>query len=80
MNAPPIFRSKDGLGVPSIPQLDRDGRVRIGPDGKRAYQAAISFETTEARERRRCLVLGALSSGGINGNTTYPAISDRGAP
>jgi hypothetical protein len=55
VNAPPIFRSKDGLGVgvPSIPQLDRDGRVRIGPDGKRAYQAAISFETTEARERRR---------------------------
>ena len=29
----PIFRGRDGLsvGVPSIPQLDAEGRIRVGP-------------------------------------------------
>jgi hypothetical protein len=69
VHAIPVFRTKDGIsvGVPSIAQLDRDGCIKLGADGKRAYTAALSFETREARERWQRLVLGALAAAGIGG-------------
>lgn len=68
----PVFRTADGglsVGVPSIPHLDRDGRVKLKPDGRRDYSVAMSFETKQARERWQRLVLGALATGGIGGTT-----------
>lgn len=66
----PVFRTAGGglsAGVPSIPHLDRDGRVKLKPDGKRDYSALLGFETKAARERWQRLVLGALVDAGIGG-------------
>lgn len=67
----PIFRRNDGslsAGVPNIPKLDREGRVRLKADGKRDYVSVISFTTNIARARWNELVLAALRDGGINPN------------
>jgi hypothetical protein len=64
----PVFRRADGtlsVGVPSAPQLDREGRVKLKPDGKREYKASVSFETPEGRDRWQRLVLGALADAGV---------------
>jgi hypothetical protein len=62
----PIFRSKDGLsvGVPNAAQLDAEGRIKIR-DGKKQYTSVVTFETAEARERSRRLVLAALAQAGV---------------
>lgn len=68
----PVFRTAGGgisVGVPSIPHLDRDGRVRLKPDGKRDYAAVLTFETKAARERWQRLAIGALVDAGIRGAT-----------
>jgi hypothetical protein len=70
VHAIPVFRRADGMlsvGVPNLPQLDSEGRVKLKPDGKRDYKAVISFEGAEARERWRRMVLDALAAGGITG-------------
>jgi hypothetical protein len=69
INAIPVFKRSDGsisAGVPSLPTLDGEGRVKLKPDGKRDYHAVISFESGEARERWQRLVLGALDAAGIS--------------
>jgi hypothetical protein len=63
----PIFRDDDGnlsAGVPAIPQLDAEGRVRQR-DGRRDYKPVIGFESPEARARWQRMVLAALAAGGI---------------
>ena len=63
----PVFRRGDGslsVGAPDIPVLDREGRIRLRPDGKRHYTKLLTFETAEARERWSAL-LGALAAGDI---------------
>lgn len=66
----PVFRrGGDGglsVGVPSAAELDSEGRIKQR-DGKRQYQAVISFENAEARERWQRSVLAALVAGGIVG-------------
>jgi hypothetical protein len=69
VHAIPVFRRADGslsVGVPNAAQLDTEGRIKQR-DGKRDYKNILTFETTEARERWRHLVLGALAAGGITG-------------
>ena len=73
VHAFPIFRRDDGSlagGVPSMPQLDRDGRVRVREDGKRVYTALLTFEDGEARHRWDRTVLSALGDAGITGATS----------
>lgn len=69
IHAIPVFRKGDGSispGTPDIPQLDREGRIKLR-DGKRWYEKALTFETTEGRERWRRMVLAALADAGIGG-------------
>lgn len=64
----PIFRAQNGdvsAGVPSIPEIDSDGRVRTRPDGSRAYSPVIAFANAAAKLRWQRAVLGALSSAGV---------------
>jgi hypothetical protein len=66
----PIFRTRDGslrVGVPSIPMLDAEGRVRLDRDGKRQYVSAISFASNDARDRWFRMIGGALDAAGIRG-------------
>lgn len=65
----PVFRKADGslsIGTPNAAQLEGDGRVKVR-DGKRQYSAVMTFETIDARERWRRMVLAALAAGGIVG-------------
>ena len=64
----PVFRRADGslsVGVPNLAQIDREGRIKLLPNGKRDYRAALSFETNEAKARWSRMVLGALIDAGI---------------
>jgi hypothetical protein len=63
----PIYRVEGRLsaGSPSMPELDRDGRARVGADGKRTYVKIIRFEGNAAFERWNAAVLGALYDAGI---------------
>jgi hypothetical protein len=66
----PVFRTDGGglsAGVPNAAELDAEGRVKTRQDGKRAYNAVISFETKDARRRWQESVLAALAAGGIGG-------------
>jgi hypothetical protein len=68
INAIPVFKRADGslsVGVPSIPVLDSDGRVRLKPDGKKQYTALIGFEAPGAKRRWEDAILGALAAAGI---------------
>ena len=68
INAIPVFRRSDGglgVGVPSIPTLDADGRVRLKEDGKRDYRAVIGFEAAGAKRRWEDAIVGALADAGI---------------
>jgi hypothetical protein len=51
-------------GVPNSAQLDAEGRIKIR-DGKKQYTSVVTFETAEARERSRRLVLAALAQAGV---------------
>jgi hypothetical protein len=68
MTSIPVFRKAESgglsVGVPSIPQIDTEGRVRM-KDGKRVYTALMNFENAEARERWNRSVLAALTAAGI---------------
>ena len=63
-----VFRGRDGLCVasPSIPLLDAEGRVRIGPDGKKQFQNVITFAA--GRDRWRDMTAAAPAAAGITGN------------
>jgi hypothetical protein len=64
-----IFRRRDGTlsaGVPSYPQIDADGRVRVDDAGKRLYVAAIRFVGDGAQERWQRAVLTALADAGVS--------------
>ena len=39
------------ISLPSRPVLDSDGKVRIGPDGKRLYVPSVSIPDPKDRER-----------------------------
>ena len=70
----PVFRKGDGglgVGTPSIPELDAEGRVKVR-DGKRVYASVISFDTGAARERWQQAVLSALNVGGIGDAPELP--------
>ena len=70
INNIPVFKRSDGtlsVGVPSIPQLDADGRVRLKEDGKRDYKSVIGFETGAAKIRWEETILAALATAGITG-------------
>jgi hypothetical protein len=69
VHAIPVFRRGDGslsIGVPNAAQLDAEGRIKQR-DGKRDYKSILSFETADARERWRRMVLAALTDAGIGG-------------
>lgn len=64
----PIFRAPDGAvsaGVPTVPELDSDGRARTRPDGSRAYSPIVTFASAAAKLRWQRAVLGALAQAGI---------------
>ena len=64
----PVFRKADGslsIGTPDAADVDRDGRIKLKPDGKKSYWKVISFETTEARERWQRMILAALADAGV---------------
>jgi hypothetical protein len=64
IGAIPIFRRADGsltAGVPSVPELDSEGRVRLDNDGKRR------FAHSDARHRWRRMIAAALADAGIRG-------------
>jgi hypothetical protein len=51
-------------GSPSIPILDREGRHKIGGDGKKQYTALLTFEGT-GRDLWNRAVITALTAAGI---------------
>jgi hypothetical protein len=64
----PVFRDESGawtVGQPATVQVDADGRVRLRPDGKRKYDYLVTFETREARETWRSMVLRAMAAAGV---------------
>jgi hypothetical protein len=64
-----IFRRDDGslsVGSPTAPELDAEGRHRIGDDGKRVYWPLIRFGSREARQRFERTVLAALAAAGVH--------------
>jgi hypothetical protein len=64
----PVFRKADGsisVGTPEAADLDRDGRIKLKPDGKKSYGKIITFETGEAKARWDRMVLGALAEAGV---------------
>ena len=64
----PVFRKGDGTiscGAPEAADLDRDGRIKLKPDGKKLYGKVITFETGEAKARWDRMVLGALAEAGV---------------
>ena len=64
----PVFRKADGslsVGTPDAADVDRDGRIKLKPDGKKSYGEIITFETTEARERWQRMIQAALAEAGV---------------
>jgi hypothetical protein len=64
----PVFKKADGsisIGTPEAADLDRDGRIKLKPDGKKSYHRIITFETGEAKARWNRMVLGALAEAGV---------------
>ena len=64
----PVFRKADGslsVGTPDAADVDRDGRIKLKPDGKKSYGKVITFETTEARERWQRMIQAALAEAGV---------------
>lgn len=63
----PIFRRADcslSVGVPSAPEVDRDGVQQRDAAGKRKFWSMISF-TGNSRDRWNRMVLAALADAGI---------------
>ena len=68
INSIPIFKRADGsfsAGSPSIPVLDRDGRHKIGADGKKQYTQVMGYEGA-GRELWSRTIVGALLAAGID--------------
>ena len=66
----PIFRGDGGglsIGVPQAADVDAEGRVKLRPDGKRSYQAILSFEGRDPKRRWQDAIIGALLAAGIGG-------------
>jgi hypothetical protein len=64
----PIFARADGalsVGSPSAPEIDGEGRHRIGRDGKRLYWPLIRFRDRDARGRFERADLSALDAADI---------------
>jgi hypothetical protein len=64
----PVFRKADGglsVGVPNAAQIDREGRIKLLPGGKRDYKAVLTFETAEGKARWQRMVLSTLHDAGI---------------
>jgi hypothetical protein len=64
----PIFTRTDGslsVGSPSAPEIDGEGRHRIGEDGKRLYWPLLRFRDRDARQRFVRSVLAALADAGV---------------
>jgi hypothetical protein len=64
----PVFRKADGslsAGTPDAADVDRDGRIKLKPDGKKSYGKVITFETNEARERWQRMIQVALAEAGV---------------
>jgi hypothetical protein len=67
INRMPIFRGDDStlsVGVPSIPEIGADGKIKIR-DGKRVYHLVLSFACADDREWFSRAVLGALAEAGV---------------
>ena len=58
----PIFRGSDGYsaGMPSRPQLDRNGNILRKANGKVDYAACVGFATRHVRDRWSRQVIEAL--------------------
>jgi hypothetical protein len=57
------YHARDGkawIGLPSKPQIGRDGKHRADENGKLLYAAIIDFATKEARERFHAAALQAV--------------------
>ena len=50
-----------------VAATDRDGKIKLKPDGKNWYGKIITFETTEARERWQRMIQTALAEAGVGG-------------
>lgn len=64
----PIFRADAGgasAGVPSIPELDGEGRARTGSDGKRLYSPIVGFSSAAAKLRWQRVVMATLTASGV---------------
>jgi hypothetical protein len=67
VKAIPIFRKGDGTfsaGVPTMPEVDRDGIQLRDQNGKRRYGSLVRF-SGDGKERWQRIVLEALAAGGI---------------
>lgn len=42
---------KEWVGLPGKPQLDRDGRHRVGDNGKKAYTPVVELKDKASRDR-----------------------------
>jgi hypothetical protein len=65
----PIFKTKAGslsAGVPNAASIGTDGRVKIKPDGSRAYEATVTFQGADAKERWSNAIVTALDDAGVN--------------
>jgi hypothetical protein len=65
----PVFAKKGGglsVSGPSAPDIDAQGRVKLGDDGKRRYWKVLTFEGNDARERFERAVIGALAAARID--------------
>lgn len=63
----PVFRRKDGelsAGIPTSPQVDRDGNAMRDVNGKRKYAPLMAF-SGDGKARWERAVLGALCAAGI---------------
>src|SRR5262245_10630361 len=51
---------KPWIAMPSERQVDKDGKPRLGEDGKQLWTAIVDFVSREARDRFTTLILEAL--------------------
>jgi hypothetical protein len=68
-----VSNGKACASLPSKPVLDRDGRHKLGPDGKPAYAAILEWRSRELSDRFSQVVITAIGQ-------MYPGALDEAGP